>query len=149
MRTRVAVVVGVAALTTTIACSEPPPVVRSEAAREATRAAAERQPQRPPATLSEPRVVQALEARSGMTETRVCVDGTGQYTVVAEAGNLDAAASAFLTRDGEHVASALRYRGMPRSVRSAPVALDVACYTLAAQTGVNGVRAVARLEQVG
>ena len=148
MRTRIAVAVGVT-VALTIACSEPPPVVRSEAAREATRAAAEQQPQRPPATLSEPRVVQALEARSGMTETRVCVDGTGQYTVVAEAGNLDAAASAFLTRDGEHVASALRYRGMPRSVRSAPVALDVACYTLAAQTGINGVRAVARLEQVG
>lgn len=50
MRTRIAVVVGVAvALTLTIACSEPTPVVRSEAAREATRAAAERQPPQDPA----------------------------------------------------------------------------------------------------
>lgn len=44
MRARIAVVVGVAvALALTVACSEPPPVVRSEAAREATRAAAEQQ----------------------------------------------------------------------------------------------------------
>ena len=95
-----------------------------------------------------PRVVQVLEARRGMTEVRVCVDA-GLYSVVAEAENLEAAASAFLTRDGEHVAAALRYRGMPRIVRSDPVTLEgPACYTLAAQTGVNGVRAVARLEQI-
>ena len=69
------------------------------------------------------------------------------YVIEAFAESPDAAATASLTTlDEGYVAAAMRFRGQPRRVRSDPFVLeDDGCFSLMAQTGIDGSRAVARV----
>ena len=86
-----------------------------------------------------------------LVSERVCLDQEGPHVLEAEAA-AENAATGVLTLDdgsaeGEYVASALRFAGQPRRIRSEEVVLRAGepCYLVSAQTGISGDRATTRL----
>ena len=86
-----------------------------------------------------------------LVQERVCLDQEGPHVLEAEAES-ENASTGFLTLDdgseeGEYVASAMRFAGQPRRVRSEEVMLHAGepCYLVSAQTGIVGDRATIRL----
>ena len=97
-------------------------------------------------------VVAATATTVDFARNRVCLDQGGAHVLEVEAAS-ENMATGFLTlddgsEDGQHVASAMRFAGEPRRVRSGQVVLhagELFCYLLSAQTGITGERATTRL----
>ena len=96
-------------------------------------------------------LVATTMSTADLVRQRVCLEQQGSYVLEAEAESQNAA-TGFLTLDdgseeGEYVASAMRFTGQPRRVRSEEVVLHAGepCYLVTAQTGIVGDRATARL----
>ena len=86
-----------------------------------------------------------------LVSERVCLDQEGRHVLAAEAA-AENAATGFLTLDDgsaerEYVASAMRFAGQPRRVRSEEIVLHAGepCYLISAQSGIVGDRATTRL----
>lgn len=140
-RTTTAVIFGLGS-SLLIGCSEPPePTVAST---EASSSSASSVP------ASDVMVTTTMTA-ADLVRERVCLDHEGPHVLEAEAES-ENAATGFLTLDdgseeGEYVASAMRFAGQPRRVRSEEIVLHAGepCYLVSVQTGIVGERATARL----
>jgi hypothetical protein len=82
---------------------------------------------------------------------RVCLDQEGPHVIEADAAS-ENAATGFLALDdgsteGKYVASAMRFAGQTRRIRSEEVVLHAGepCYLVSVHTGIVGERATIRL----
>ena len=105
-----------------------------------------------PGNSEEAVVATQTAAASGFVEEIVCLEEGGPHVLQVESPSGETMAAGFLsiidgTEDGELVTTAMRTRTEPQKVRSARVELHAGepCYQLAAQTGIQGVRARVRL----
>ena len=136
-----AAVVGIAS-SLLIGCSEPP---------EPTGASTESTSSSAPSVPTSEVLVATTMTTADLIRERVCLDHEGTHVLEAEAES-ENAATGFLTLDdgseeGEYVASAMRFAGQPRRLRSEEVVLHAGepCYLISVQTGIVGDRATARL----
>ena len=134
-------VVGIGVAKLLLGCSDPPEP--ASASSESSRSS--------PSVLTREIVVATPMTTADLVSERVCLDQEGPHVLEAEAAS-ENAATGFLTLDdgsaqGEYVASAMRFAGQPRRIRSEEVVLHAGepCYLVSAQTGITGDRATTRL----
>ena len=133
-------VVGIGVALLLLGCSGPPEPASQQSPSRSS-------PSVPPREV----VVATTMTTADLVSERVCLDQEGPHVLEEEAAS-ENAATGFLTLDdgsaeGEYVASAMRFAGQPRRIRSEQVVLHAGepCYLVSAQTGITGDRATTRL----